>query len=144
QWLDKAQQDLAEFDRQHQKLLEMFRGQKEDLERSNQWADALNRELDVRRARVTELQEELAREQGNARQVAEAYAAKVAALEQENREKTQWAIDTETRLSAEVQKQVEELGRAVAALQQTERELEERTAWALRLQEDARALEHQV
>jgi SAM-dependent methyltransferase len=143
-WLDKAQQDLAEFDRQHQKLLEMFRQQKEELERSNQWADALNRELDERRARVAELQEELARDQVNARQVADAYAAKVAALEQENREKTQWAIDTETRLNAEVQKQVAELGQAVAALHQTEKDLEERTAWALRLREDASLLEHRL
>src|SRR5205085_302925 len=143
-WLDKAQQDLAEFNRQHQKLLEMFRGQKEELERSNQWGEALNRELDDRRARVTELQEELAREQVNARQVADAYAAKVAALEEENREKTQWALDTETRLNAEVQTQVAELTRAMAAMHQTEKELEERTAWALRLQEDARVLEHQV
>jgi hypothetical protein len=140
QWLDEALQATAEFDREHQKLLEMFREQKEELERSNQWADGLNRELDDRRARVTELQEELARDQANARQVAEAYAAKVAALEQENRESTQWALD----LNAEVQKQVADLGQAVAALHQTEKELEDRTAWALRLREDVGLLEHQV
>ena len=139
-WLDKALQATAEFDREHQKLLEMFRQQTEELERSNQWADALNHELDDRRARVTELQEELARDQANARQVAEAYAAKVTALEQENRESTQWAIG----LNAEVQKQMADLGQAVDVLHQTEKELEERTAWALRLSEEARLLEHRV
>jgi len=141
EWLEKAQQDLAEFDREHQKLLAMFRDQKEELERSNRWAAELNRELEERRARVAELQQELEREQENARQVAEGYAAKVAALEAENREKTQWALDTETRLNAEVRKQTEELARAVEALDRTGKELEERTAWALRLQDEAQKLE---
>ena len=45
QWLDKAQADLAEFDREHQKLLVMFREQKEELERSNRWAEELNAAL---------------------------------------------------------------------------------------------------
>jgi SAM-dependent methyltransferase len=144
QWLDKAQQDLAEFDREHQKLLALFREQKEELERSNQWADSLNRELEERRARIVELQEELARDQENARRVAAGYAAKVAGLEEENREKTQWAVDTETRLTAEVKRRGEELVRAVEALQHTEKELEERTAWALRLQQEAGRLEEQL
>src|SRR5215471_13690924 len=60
EWLNKAQRDLAEFDREHQKLLAMFREQKDELERSNQWAAEVNTELVERRARITELQEELA------------------------------------------------------------------------------------
>jgi septal ring factor EnvC (AmiA/AmiB activator) len=103
QWLAKAQQDLAEFDREHQKLLAMFRDQKEDLERSNRWAGELNAELAARGERVRELQEELARDQENAREVVARYNAKIAALEEEGREKAQWAIDTETRLSAEIE-----------------------------------------
>jgi SAM-dependent methyltransferase len=144
QWLDQAQRDLAEFDREHQKLLDMFRQQKEELERSNQWAAALNSELEGRRARVAELQEELARDQAKARQVVEGYTAKVAALEEENREKTRWAVDTETRLTAEIRQQEKELELAVAALHRTEQDLEERTAWALRLQEEGRQLERQI
>ncbi|MBZ5583679.1 MAG: methyltransferase domain-containing protein [Acidobacteriia bacterium] len=132
---------LEELGREHQKLLTLFREQKEELERSNEWAGELNRELGERRARVAELQEELAREQENARKVAEGYAAKVAAVEAENREKTQWAVDTEARLGAEIGRQSEELSRAVEALHQREKELEERTAWALRLQEEASKLE---
>lgn len=129
-WLDRAQRDLAEFDLQHKK-------QKEELERSNQWADSLNRELEERRGRVADLQTELVK-------VAAGYAAKVAGLEQENREKTQWALDIETRLTAEIRQQVKELELAVAALHQTEKDLEERTAWALRLQEEGRQLAEQV
>ena len=144
QWLDEAQRDLAEFDREHQKLLQMFGQQKEELERSNQWAAELNRELEERRARVAELQEELAREQAHARQVVEGFTAKVAALEAENREKTQWAVDTEARLTAEVQQHKKELELAVEALHRTEKDLEERTAWALRLQEEGQQLERQL
>jgi 2-polyprenyl-3-methyl-5-hydroxy-6-metoxy-1,4-benzoquinol methylase len=196
-WLDKAQQDLAEFDRlsreqkdelersnqwaetlnreleeRRARIVELqeefareqesarqvaegyaarFREQEEELERSNQWAEALNREMEERRARIVELQEEFAREQENARQVAEGYAAKVAGLERDIHDKTQWAIDIETRLTAVIREQtgqleraVSELGRAVEALHHTEKELEERTAWALGLQDEARRLEEQV
>jgi 2-polyprenyl-3-methyl-5-hydroxy-6-metoxy-1,4-benzoquinol methylase len=197
EWLDKAQQDLAEFDRlsrqqkeelersnqwaatlnqeleeRRARIVELqeefareqesarkvaegyaarFREQEEELERSNQWAEELNRELEERRARIVELQEEFAREQENARQVAEGYAAKVAALERDIQDKTKWAIDTETSLTAVIRDQTERLSRAVAdlasaveALHHTEKELDERTAWALRLQDEARRLEEQV
>ena len=190
EWLDKAQQDLAEFDRlsrQQKEELEqsnqwagelnqeleerrarivelqeefareqesarkVIEGQEEELKRSNQWAEALNRELEERRARIAELQEEFAREQESGRKVAEGYAAKVAALELDIQDKTRWAIDTETNLTAVIRDQgerlshaVADLGTAVEALHHTEKELEERTAWALRLQEEARRLEEQV
>jgi SAM-dependent methyltransferase len=137
QWLDKAQQDLAEFDR-------VCRAQKSELERSNQWAEELNRELEERRTRVAELQQEIAREQEAARKSIEGYQAKVQDLERDIRDKTQWAIDTETRLTADIQRQVEELQRAVEALHRVESELEERTAWALRLKEDGQALEQRL
>ena len=140
-WLEKAQADLAEFDRQHQKLLVMFRAQTEELESRNQWAEDLDRELAQRRARVVELQEELKRDQENARRVADGYAAKVASLEEENREKTQWALDTEARLTAEIRTWSERLARSEEELRRTEKELEERSAWARRLQKDIGDLE---
>jgi SAM-dependent methyltransferase len=127
EWLEKAQQDLAEFDREHKKLLE-------ELAKSNQWAEDLDREVQERRERVRELQEEL-------KAVNQGYAAKVANLEAENREKTQWALDTEARLSAEVEKQTADLVRAVDALHSVEKQLEERSAWGARLQEEAQKLE---
>jgi len=144
QWLE--QQKLA-----HQELLARHREQTEELARSNQWAESLNREIEERRARVAELQEELAREQENARRVAEGYQAKVKDLEEDVRSKTRWARDTETRLTANLETQgaqlaetVEDLARAVAALDATEKDLLERTAWALRLQEESGKLEGQL
>jgi ubiquinone biosynthesis O-methyltransferase len=137
EWLDKAQQDLAEFDREHRKL-------GEELEKSNRWAEELNAELAERRSRITELQGELASEQEKARAMAERYNVKVAELEQEGREKAQWAIDTETRLTGEIQRIAEALTKSVAAHEQTERELQERTAWAQRLDEEKQRLEEQL
>jgi 2-polyprenyl-3-methyl-5-hydroxy-6-metoxy-1,4-benzoquinol methylase len=144
QWLDKAQLDLAEFDREHQKLLVMFRQQKEELERSNHWAEELDASLTASRARVSEVQEELARDQENALRVVAGYNAKIAALEAENREKTRWAQDTETRLTAEIQEIAKQHADVVAALEKSDAELQERTAWALRLEEEKRQLEEQL
>jgi len=137
QWLDKAQQDLADFEREHQKL-------KAELERSNQWAESLDRELRERRARVEALQEELARDQENARQLAAGYEAKVAEMEEDLRAKTKWAVDTETRLTAEVEQQTAALAKAVNQLHATEKDLEERTAWAKSLEEESRKWEEEA
>jgi len=140
QWLDKAQRDLTEFDREHQKLMGMFHAQQEELEKSNQWAEELDAELAERRLRIQDLQEELARDQENARQVIAGYNAKIAALEKEGSEQAEWAA----RLSAELHEQTGELVKAVAALEHTEKELEARTKWALQLDEERRKLEEQL
>jgi len=50
----------------------------------------------------------------------------------------------ETALKAEIEKQTNHLAAAVDALHNTERELEERTAWALRLKAEAEALAHHL
>ena len=74
-----------------------------------------------------------------------AYNAKIAALEEEGREKAQWAIDTETRLTAEIQKIADALtdGRR-QRWSRPRRNLQERTVWALRLEEEKRQLEEQL
>src|ERR1039458_4636755 len=141
QWLDKAQQALAEFDLEHQKLLALFRQQKVELEQSNRWAEELNATLAERGARIGELQEELARDQENARLVVAGYNAKIAAPDQENREKTKWALDTEAHLTAELRKIADALTQTSATLEQTEKDLRERSTWALRLEEEKRQLE---
>ena len=126
QWLEKAQQDLAEFDRQQRKLLG-------ELEQSNQWADALNLELGERRARVDELQQELAREQENAQ-------AQIRQLEQELAQKIEWARS----LDAALAKEIAEKKRAVDMLHETEADLAERTAWAQRLEGEVTALREEL
>jgi chromosome segregation ATPase len=105
-----------------------------DVRVKTQWAASLDREVEERRARVVELQEELVAEQARGRTTAEGYAAKVVELEADTRAKTKWAAS----LAAEVQQQTAALAAAVAQLHLTEMDLDERTAWALRLQEEAR------
>jgi chromosome segregation ATPase len=141
EWLGKAQADLTEFDREHQKLLVMFREQKEQLEQSNRWAEELNAAIAERDVRIRGGQAELAREQENARRVAAGYNAKIAELEQENREMAKWAFDTEARLTAEIREIAASVAQTDAALEQSARDLEERSAWALRLEEEKRQLE---
>jgi SAM-dependent methyltransferase len=136
-WLEKAA-------REHEELLVQHRSLQEELERGNRWAQSLNQELEERRARVGQLQDELRQQQETARQMAEGYAAKVKELEQELEANARWVAETEARLHAEMQTHIDELGRAVEALHRTEKELEERTAWARRLEEEGRRLDAQL
>jgi predicted nucleic acid-binding Zn-ribbon protein len=128
---------LGTLQREHEK-------QTGELDKSNRWAEQLNTELSARRARVEELQMELAAEQEKARAMSEGYAAKVAALEGDIREKTQWAFDVETALKADVARQTAELVRAVDALHHTEQELESRTAWARSLEAELNTVRSHV
>jgi ubiquinone/menaquinone biosynthesis C-methylase UbiE len=136
-WLQKALTD-------HQELMRKFATVKADLEKSNRWASKLNDEIVERRARIGELQGELEREQAGWKQASEAYDAKIAELERDVEAKTKWARDIEASLTAEVRKQTTDLAAAVDALHRTEKELEERTAWVLRLQEEASAAAQQL
>ena len=97
-----------------------------------------------RDARVAELQDEMAREQENSRNVVAAYNRKISELEQEGREKAEWAMETERRLSAEIERISGDLVAAVSALQQAEQNLEERTAWALQLDKERSAAAEQL
>jgi hypothetical protein len=122
----------------------MFRAQKDELEARNQWAQELNRDLAERSARVAQLQDELAAEQNAARAVVEEYEKKVLALEEDVRQRTAWAMDTETRLSGELEEKSQELARCVEILHQTEQTLEERTVWGRQLEEQAKTLQDQM
>jgi SAM-dependent methyltransferase len=133
QWLLDAQAE-------HAALLEKFREQKEALERSNRWAQQMVHELEDSHARIVALQEEMEREQAAALKMADDFSAKIRDLERDIRAKTQWALDVE----ADVKKQTADLVRAVEALHHTEKELDERTRWALSLQEEARRLGDQL
>ncbi len=114
------------------------------MEASNRWAGDLQRELEERRARVTELQGELAAEQESGRQTVAGYEAKVKDLEADIQSKIKWAADVEAALIVEIKKQTAELVKAVAALDRTDKELQERTEWALRLDAEKAELARQV
>jgi hypothetical protein len=137
QWLAEARCEMAEMTRQYAKV-------EGELEQSNRWAGDLDRELEDRRARVAELQTEMAEEQDKSRRMAAAYEAKVSELEADIRSKIQWALDVEASLIVEIKKQTADLVKAVEALHRTEKELLERTEWALRLEKEARELARQV
>jgi cyclopropane fatty-acyl-phospholipid synthase-like methyltransferase len=136
-WLGKSQ-------REHQELVQMFRAQQKELEQRAEWGMQLNRDLDAAGARIRELRDEVSAEQAAAREVSAAYEAKVAELEEENRRKTQWALDTEARLGAELQVKLEELAQCVEYLHRTEVALDERAKAAKRLQVRMDDLERRV
>jgi SAM-dependent methyltransferase len=121
-WLAEAQRDLADLDREHRKL-------SAELEESNRWAERLDHELAASGARVQELQEELAAEQAAAH-------ATIAALDQENRTKSEWA----EQLNAQLDAKMHELAQCVEYLHQAEKTVGERTRWAQRLNAEVEQL----
>jgi chromosome segregation ATPase len=114
------------------------------LEASNHWADSVNRQLGESGERVVQLQDELADEQRAARETITEYESKVADLEKGNREKVEWALETERRLGAELDQARQELAKCVALLDTAERTVEERTNWALSLDRRIQELEAQL
>lgn len=120
QWLDQSIAD-------HKKLQDAHEAQTRHLEAQNRWAEDLEKQLKDAQGRIVQLQDEAAA-------VAAGYARKVADLEQENREKTQWAIDTETRLTADLAARADQLAATVRLLDQAEATVVERTQWAQRVE----------
>ena len=127
QWLDQSIAD-------HHKLQEAHEAQTRHLEEQNRWAAELERQLKAAQARIIQLQDESAA-------VAAGYADKVAELEQENREKTAWAVDTEARLTADLAARAEHLAATVRLLDAAEATLIERTEWAQRLEAELTQLQ---
>ncbi len=129
---------------EHQELVRLHAEQKDQLEEHNRWALQLEKDWKASLARVAQLQDELKAEQDASRQVVASYASKVSELEQDSREKAQWALDTEARLSAELAAKCAELGEAVRLLDQAEATVTDRTAWAQTLQQKVERLETQL
>jgi ubiquinone/menaquinone biosynthesis C-methylase UbiE len=135
---------LAQAQNEHQQLLAVHRELKGELEARNRWADQLNRQLDETGARVVQLQDELASEQRASAETAAAYEAQVGELSREVEARTQWALDTESRLTGELKEKMDELARCVDILHGVERTVEERTQWAERLRQEATVLERKL
>jgi ubiquinone/menaquinone biosynthesis C-methylase UbiE len=124
-WLSKTQGE-------RDTLIELHRRQKDELETRNRWAQQLSAELEASGQRVVDLQNDFAAEQQAAIALAGAYEAKVWELQEENREKTAWALDTEARLAQELRAKCDELAECVRLLEAAENTMEERTLWAQR------------
>ena len=138
EWLEKAKNDLAALNQQHQKLLEMFREQKEELETRTEWVQAL-------KLRLAEADEQLAR------------VSRRAAADWRTTTKLRWESSkkrTGGRPSGPLKprnawawswkRSRRSWSSAVEVLHDTERHLAERTAWAQRLQGEAARLQDQL
>jgi ubiquinone/menaquinone biosynthesis C-methylase UbiE len=125
-------------------MIELHAAQQQHLEQSNRWAQKLDADWKTVVARVAQVQEELRVAQARAVEVAAAYALKVGELEDENRQKTAWAIDIERRLSADLAARCDELAQTVGFLDRAEATVVERTLWAQRVQARLNQLEPQL
>jgi ubiquinone/menaquinone biosynthesis C-methylase UbiE len=137
QWLDGLIAD-------HKTLFDAHAEQTHQLEEHNRWALKLEQDWRAGQERIARLQEELKTEQAAAALVASNYGRKVSELEQENRVKTEWALQTEQRLSGELADKCRELGEAVRLLDTAEATVIERTLWAQQLQQRLERAESQV
>ncbi len=136
-WLEQERSKLAERNREHSALVDMFAAQNVQLEERNRWAEESFREAEVRGARVVELQDELALAQRTFQIAVDNYEAQIAGLEAEMRETIDRAIRMERRLTTELASRVDELGRCVELLHAAEATIEERTVWAQNTQRQA-------
>jgi SAM-dependent methyltransferase len=128
QELVDVRQWLAQTIQERDSLLQLHGKLTEELASRTRWVENLNAELRATQQRVVQLQEEFAAEQKAALDVAAAYDAELARLDDVNRGKTEWALDTAAQLS---QKR-DELAECVRLLHAAESTLEERTLWAQR------------
>jgi ubiquinone/menaquinone biosynthesis C-methylase UbiE len=121
-WLEGVMSD-------RQKLIESQDQLKAHLEEHNRWALQLDEDFKAALARISELQDLMQAEQAKAMDMAAAYQRTVDALEQENRAKTEWALDTAATLAAKC----DELAETVRLLDLAEATVVERTARAQNL-----------
>jgi len=138
--IEKVEADLARLRQEKQEVVEMFRSQKAELERSNLWAEELDEKLAAAQARIVELQQELAQTTAGYQASVAGYQARVTEMEAEDRRKTEWAGQLEAGLEAKGQ----ELLKTIALLDAAENTVKERSAWAQRLDAEVRDLRAQL
>ena len=142
--LDQTKLWLKTTETERADLLDLFRKQKDELEARNKWAEQLSAQLEAAQARVVQVQDELVSAQREAADVAAGYEAKVLELDSENRIKTEWAMETDRRLSSELASAHSQLVECARLLEASETLMEERTRWAQRVTSEKAALESQL
>lgn len=128
--IEERKRSIQDLEAERGDLIEIAGRQKLELEERNRWAEKLNGELEEAGSLVRRLQGELEEQ-------ARGYEQKVAELEGENAQKSAWGQQLTQELSAKV----EELGKCVEALHETEKVLAERTHWAQSLDRRVSELE---
>jgi ubiquinone/menaquinone biosynthesis C-methylase UbiE len=144
QHIKLLQADLDRLIAEHQDLATKHSALTNHLEEQNRWAQELEHLWKDTQERVMELQEEFRIEQQKAVEVVAGYNRKVADLENENRDKTKWALDTERRLNAELITAAGQLADTLSLLDRAENTVVERTHWAQQLDERVRQLEARI
>jgi SAM-dependent methyltransferase len=114
------------------------------LEHQNRWALGLEKDWKAALARISQLQDEFHAEQAAAAHMAAEYERALAAAREDVRQKTQWALDSECRLTASLRSKCDELAEAVRLLDRAEATVIERTMWAQSLQTRIEAMERQL
>lgn len=138
---------LAAARAEHKTLVDLHTCQTDELRRSNEWARRVDLELQAAAGRVLALQSELEQEQRQALATASAYEQRLAELDAELVRRTEWARDLEASLAEQgtsLQHQTAELAKAVELLNAAEATVEERTRWALALEQERKAMEAAV
>ena len=128
---------LEDLRTEKQGLVNLFRAQTAELERSNQWAHDNEELLHSAQERIVVLQQELEKTIAGYQASIAAYQAQVGELEGENRAKAEWAA----RLDAELQAKGKELLGCIQLLDTAESTVVERTAWAQRLNGELQQIE---
>jgi SAM-dependent methyltransferase len=139
--LSQTKQWLADVTEERQQLLELHATQTRQLEDHNRWALQLEKDWKAALERITQLQEELQSEQAAAARAVAGYENKVTELQDENLRRTEWALETEARLTAAIAAKCDELAEAVRLLDIAEGTVVERTHWAQRLDSQLNELE---
>ena len=96
----KLEIDVDQLRADKQKLVELFRIQKADLDKANRWSSSVDEKLAEASDRIVELQAEL-------EQTTAGFEAQVATLEAENRAKTEWSRELDGQLAAAMARIVE-------------------------------------
>jgi SAM-dependent methyltransferase len=133
-WLERSKAELDSRHREYEEILEKFRHANALVEERNRWALAAKTESDKRGQRILELQETLS-------DTVAGYESKIAELEEINRAKTEWAQETERRLTAELRERALEYAQCVELLDRAEGFVTERTLWAKGLQKEIDSLQ---
>lgn len=128
--LAQTKQWLADVIADRQQLLLNHEELTKHLEEQNRWALQLEKDWKAALERIAQLQDELMAQQTAGTEMARKYDLKVADLEEESRQKTQWALGIENRFK----EKAEELAETVRLLDRAEATVIERTLWAQRLQ----------
>jgi len=125
----------------HAALLALHQEQSAELARRTEWGARLQQEIDQARAAFEEYERELQRRDAEREAERAGFSEAIAALERELEAVRHAAREMEASLAAGLNSKVEELGRCVELLHAAEATIEQRTKWALDLQERIAQLE---